>query len=181
MLNRKSYVCTNNYSTVEPRLSGPPLSGTSIIRLGIFLSDQKMGVSLKCACALQLLPWRHTCLSYAHAQTTMWHCCLSIKWVDQGVVYLFNFPAYSLIRPALEPRCPDNRGSTEITVDLFFLATFSSYFSYFPPLLQNPVWHPECNWQSCKYIQTVSAKHLFCRGGSFSPSFPPNMQSNYCK
>ncbi len=28
------------------------------------------------------------------------------------MVYLFNYPAYSLIRPALEPRCPDNRGST---------------------------------------------------------------------
>ncbi len=23
-----------------------------------------------------------------------------IKWVDQGVVYLFNYPVYSLIRPA---------------------------------------------------------------------------------
>ncbi len=42
-----------------------------------------MGVSLKCACALQLLPWRHACFSFAHAQTTMWHCCSSIKWVDK--------------------------------------------------------------------------------------------------
>ena len=34
------------------------------------------------------------------------HCCLSIQWVEQGVVYPFNYPAYSAIRPALEPRCP---------------------------------------------------------------------------
>ena len=100
------------------------------------------------------------------------------------MVYLFDYPAYSLSGLLLEPRCPDNRGSTvsiinyecvcvqpgchtgggergdipplapisppllimtecpllgiEITVDLF-LATFSGYFSHFPPLLQNPV------------------------------------------
>ena len=29
-----------NTTTVEPRLSGPPLSGTSIIRLGSFLFNQ---------------------------------------------------------------------------------------------------------------------------------------------
>ncbi len=29
--------CTGFFNTVEPRLSGPPLSGTSIIRLGSFL------------------------------------------------------------------------------------------------------------------------------------------------
>ncbi len=28
------------------------------------------------------------------------HCCLSIKWVDQGVVYPFDYLAYSVIRPA---------------------------------------------------------------------------------
>ncbi len=27
------------------------------------------------------------------------HCCLSIKWVDQGV-YPFDYPVYSVIRPA---------------------------------------------------------------------------------
>ncbi len=31
------------------------------------------------------------------AHTTM---RLSIKWVDQGVVYLFDYPVYSLIRHA---------------------------------------------------------------------------------
>ncbi len=62
-----------------------------------------------CACAVQLLLWRQACFSSSHAQTIMWHCCmfinkvggcLSIKWVDQGVVYLFNYPVYSVIRPA---------------------------------------------------------------------------------
>ncbi len=51
------------------------------------LSLQKMGVSLKCACALQLLLWRQACLCSEHAQATM---LLLFKWVDQGVVYLFN-------------------------------------------------------------------------------------------
>ncbi len=37
------------------------------------------------------------------------HYCLSIKWVDQGVVYPFDYP---LSGQPLEPRCPDNRGST---------------------------------------------------------------------
>ncbi len=42
------------------------------------------------------------------------HCCLSIKWVDQGVVYpirlssIFSYPACM----AQEHRCPNNRGST---------------------------------------------------------------------
>ncbi len=35
------------------------------------------------------------------------HCCLSIKWVDQGVVYPIR-----LSGKAPEQRCPDNRGST---------------------------------------------------------------------
>ena len=35
-----------------------------------------------------------------------------IKWVDQGVVYPFDYPVYSVIRPASGTRCPDNRGST---------------------------------------------------------------------
>ncbi len=35
------------------------------------------------------------------------HCCLSIKWVDQGVVY-----PIPLSGMAQEQRCPDNRGST---------------------------------------------------------------------
>ena len=91
----------SKYSRTEPPLSGPPLSGTSIIRLGSFFliryNNLEMGLSLKCTCALQLLLWRQVCLSSAHAQTTRWHCCLSIKWVDQGVVYLF---VYSVIRPA---------------------------------------------------------------------------------
>ncbi len=35
------------------------------------------------------------------------HCCLSIKWVDQGVVYPIQLSGM-----AQEERCPDNRGST---------------------------------------------------------------------
>ncbi len=43
------------------------------------------------------------------------HCCLSIKWVEQGVVLY-----YSIIRTiqlsgmAQEQRCSDNRGSTVV-------------------------------------------------------------------
>ena len=101
-----------NYSIQETISRQIQYSRTSIIRPSIIRNldypawqfscyqIRKWGGSLKRACALQLLPWRHACLSFAHAQTTMWHCCLSIKWVDQGVVYLFDYPAYSLIRPA---------------------------------------------------------------------------------
>ncbi len=35
------------------------------------------------------------------------HCCLSIKWVDQGVVYPIQ-----LSGKAPEQRCPDNRLSS---------------------------------------------------------------------
>ncbi len=76
-----------------------------------------MGVSLKCACALQLLPWRHACLSSAHSQTTMRHCCLSIMWVDQGVVYLFDYPA-----------CFWNQGVRIIEVLLYCISLHVSYF-----------------------------------------------------
>ncbi len=54
------------------------------------------GMFIFCACA------------YAHI-----HCCLSIKWVDQGVVYpirlsgIFSYLACM----AQEQRGPDNRGS----------------------------------------------------------------------
>ncbi len=37
------------------------------------------------------------------------HCCLSIKWVDQGVVYPIRLSGM-----AQEQRCPDNRGSTVV-------------------------------------------------------------------
>ena len=82
-------------ATVEPRLSG----------LGIFfLIIQKMGVSLKCAYALQLLLWRQACLSSAHAQTTMWHCN-KVGGSRCGLpIRLSGLP--------LEPRCPYNRGCT---------------------------------------------------------------------
>ena len=88
-------------STVEPRLSGPPLSGTSIIRLGSFLVIRsENGRVPQTRMRVAAVTMETACLSSAHAQTTMRHCCLSIKWVDQGVVYLFDYPAYSLIRPA---------------------------------------------------------------------------------
>ncbi len=38
------------------------------------------------------------------------HCCLSTKWVDQGVVYPIQ--TIQLSGMAQEQRCPDNRGST---------------------------------------------------------------------
>ncbi len=37
------------------------------------------------------------------------HCCLSIKWVDQGVVYPIR---YIQLSGKAQQRCPDNRGST---------------------------------------------------------------------
>ncbi len=37
------------------------------------------------------------------------HCCLSIKWVDQGVVYPIRLSGI-----AQEQRGPDNRGSTVV-------------------------------------------------------------------
>ncbi len=39
------------------------------------------------------------------------HCCLSIKWVDQGVVQLSGIFSY-LSGMAQEQRGPDNRGSS---------------------------------------------------------------------
>ncbi len=41
------------------------------------------------------------------------HCCLSIKWVDQGVVYPIRLSGIiiQLSGMAQEQRCPDNRGS----------------------------------------------------------------------
>ena len=54
-----------------------------------------------------------TCLLFFCAcADNMWHCCSSIKWVDQGVVYLF----IHLFGLLLEPRCPDNRGSTVLSL-----------------------------------------------------------------
>ncbi len=59
-----------------------------------------MGVSLKCACALQLLLWRQVCLS-----------------ADNHVALLFmggsrRGLSIRLSGLPLEPRCPDNQGST---------------------------------------------------------------------
>ena len=79
-----SYQWVKLLYTVEPRLSGPPLSGTSIIRHG---NSLKMGVSaavtmdtgmfIFCACA------------DAHI-----HCCLSIKlgWSRCTWFILFDYP-----------------------------------------------------------------------------------------
>ncbi len=75
---------------VEPRLSG----------LAIFTQNGRQ----------QLLPWTQECISSAHALLFI------IKWVDQGVVYSFNCPVYSVIQPASGTRCLDNRGSTEYIV-----------------------------------------------------------------
>ncbi len=66
-------------TTVEPRLSG-----TSIIRHGNSLKKTlKMGVSA----AVTMDTGMFILCADAHV-----HCCLSIKWVDQGVVYLIDYP-----------------------------------------------------------------------------------------
>ncbi len=73
-----------------------------------------MRVSLKCTCALQLLLWRHACLSSAHVQTTMWHCCLSNKvggsrrGLSIQLSGIFSYPA-----------CPWNQGVRIIEVVLY--------------------------------------------------------------
>ncbi len=46
-------------------------------------------------------------------RTTMWHCCLSIKWVDQGVVYLFYYGIFSY------SACLWNQGVLIIEVPLY--------------------------------------------------------------
>ncbi len=57
--------------------------------------------------------WTQECSSSAHAQTpTFTEHCLSIKWVDQGVVYPIRLSGLFSYRMAQEQRCPDNRGST---------------------------------------------------------------------
>ncbi len=63
---------------------------------------------LKHACALQVLPWRHACLSSAHAQTTM-H-----GWIKAWFIYSIIIRHIHLSGLLLEPRCPDNRGSTVV-------------------------------------------------------------------
>ena len=82
------HVCTGVFALLYSR--------TSIIRYPAWQFSLKMGVStavtmdtgmfIFCACA------------DAHM-----HCCLSIKWVDQGVVYPFDYPAYQLSGLPLEP------------------------------------------------------------------------------
>ncbi len=83
-----------------------------------------MGVSLKYACALQLLPWRHARLSSAHAQTTMWHCCYPIKWVDQGIVYLFDYLTYLFSYPA----CLWNQGV--LIIEVKYVAEINQFLTY---------------------------------------------------
>ncbi len=93
--------------TVEPRLSGPPLSGTSIIR---HEKSLKKGGERACQ---QLLPWTQECSSSAHAQTPIFTAVYQLSgWIKAW------FISYSIIRTiqlsgmAQEQRCPDNRGST---------------------------------------------------------------------
>ncbi len=40
--------------------------------------------------------------------------CTAVINVDQGVVYPFDYPVIQLSGQPLEPKCPDNRGSTVI-------------------------------------------------------------------
>ena len=91
-------------ATVEPRLSGPPLSGTSIIRLGSFLfirlNNSENGRVPTMRMRVAAVTMETYLLIFCACADNQWHCCLSIKWVDQGVVYLFDYPAYSLIWPA---------------------------------------------------------------------------------
>ncbi len=51
-------------------------------------------------------------LSSVHAQTPTCTAVYQFKWVDQGVVYPFDYQAYQFSGMAQEQRCPDNRGST---------------------------------------------------------------------
>ncbi len=81
-----------DYSIIYTLCSRTSIFRPSIIGMEIKIKFQKMaavtmdtGMLIFCACA------------DAHI-----HCCLSIKWVDQGVVYPIR----------LSLRCPDNRGST---------------------------------------------------------------------
>ena len=78
---------------------------------------QKMGVSLKCACALQLaaVTIEAGLLIFCACADNHVHCCLSIKWVDQGVVYLFDYPAFSY------PACLWNQSVLIIEVLLYRL------------------------------------------------------------
>ena len=73
-------------------------SRTSIIRLG----------------NVQIIIRKWAWLLYSHyscnvtMETCMLHCCLSIKWVDQGVAYPSDYP---VIRPAYGT---NNQGSTRV-------------------------------------------------------------------
>ncbi len=86
-------------ATVEPRLSG------------FWQLSCEMYVSLNAHahCSCHYGDWM-ACLSSVHAQTTVWHCCFSIKWVDQGVVYPFSIRHAS----GTKQRRYDRRGAAQV-------------------------------------------------------------------
>ncbi len=80
------HMYTHVVTTVEPPLSGPPLSGISIIRHGNSLKKKGGGDSLKMGVSAAVT--MDTCIFiFCACADAHIHCCLSIKWVDQGVVY----------------------------------------------------------------------------------------------
>ena len=111
----------------EPRLSGPPLSGTSIIRLGSLLvirsengrvPQTRMRVAavtmetcllIFCACA-----YNHVALLCFINEVGGSRCGLSIR-LSGIIIHLSGL--------LLEPRCPDNRGSTVHTVYVEVIVT----------------------------------------------------------
>ena len=82
--------------TVEPRLSRTSIIGLAIFFLIIRKWARPLNAHARCSCYYGNRP---ACLLRMRRQPC-WHCCLLIKWLDQGVVYLFYYPAYSVIRPA---------------------------------------------------------------------------------
>ncbi len=90
------------------------LSGTSINTTGqSSTNNQGIGVSHKYACANKSCYYGDRRV-YLLRTCPKLHCCLSIKWVDRDMVYPFAYSAYSGL--PLEPRCPNNRGSTVLII-----------------------------------------------------------------
>ncbi len=97
MYSRTSIIRNLDYP--EPRLSGMEILSKKIkisLKMGVSAAvTMDTGMFIFCACA----DAHHSLL-------------LSIKWVDQGVVFPIRLSGLQLSGMAQEQRCPDNRGST---------------------------------------------------------------------
>ena len=94
-------------NTVEPRYPAldypePRLSGLAVFFL-IRLHNSENGRVPQMRMRVAAVTMETCLLFFCACADNMRHCCSSIKWVDQGVVYLFDYPAYSLIRLASIP------------------------------------------------------------------------------